>query len=102
MVRIHRDDEFELLRLRIETEQVLLAVRLLPLGLGEPDHPRAIDVDVVVAVPRIRQHVRLLRARAWIELDEAIRMAAIGQPDVPFGIEADVLTDAAAGELPFP
>src|SRR5215470_17314102 len=102
MVRIHRDDVFELLRLRVETEQVLLAVRLLPFGLREPDHPRTIDVDVMVAVPRVWQHVRLLRAGAWIEFDETIRITAIRQPDVAFGIEAHVLTDAPAGELSLP
>ena len=77
-------------------------VRLLPFRFREPDHPRAIDIDVVVAVARIGQHVRFLRAGARIELDETIRITAIRQPDVAVGVEAHVLTDPPTGELTFP
>ena len=99
VVGIERNLLLELLRLRVEAKQVLHGGRCLASVFGQPDVAAAIDVHLVDAVDRtIRQHERLLLARTRIELDEPMRIAAIGQPDVAVLIEADVLTGASAGE----
>ncbi len=102
VVGIQRDRYVELLRLRVEAKQMLRRRRRLTSVFGKPDHAGPIDIHLVDAVDRtIRQHERLLLARPRIELDQPVRIAAIGQPHVAVRIEPYVLARAPAGEAAF-
>ena len=48
------------------------------------------------AVLGVWQHVVFLLSGARIQLDQAVGVAAIGQPDIPILIEANILTGTAA------
>ena len=50
------------------------------------------------AVLRIRQHEIFLNSRTRVELDQAMRIAAVGQPHVSVVIEPYILTCASADE----
>ena len=50
------------------------------------------------AILRIRQHEVFLNSRTRVELDQAMRIAAVGQPHVSVVIEPYILTRAPADE----
>ena len=72
-------------------------VRRLRAGvLRQPDHTGSIDKDFMDAVLGVWQHVVFLLSGARIQLDQAMGVAAIGQPYVAVLIEANILTGTSA------
>ena len=96
VVRIQGNQVLELLGLRVESEQTLLVRRLRAGVLRQPDHAGSIDDHFMDAVLGVWQHVVFLLSRARIQLDQAMGIAAIGQPDVAVLIEAHILTGTPA------
>ena len=70
--------------------------------LRQPDHPGAIDEDLVVPVPGFGVEILPLCTGARIQFDQPMRNAAIHEPDVAICIESGVLsvaTDPISGPL---